>query len=157
MSKPSGYYLTGGFYFAADGSGPYVLDTAGNMVLANQQTPLTKTAATWTYAAAAGGIVNTTTAVTIKAAPTAPLRNYLTSLQISYDTLTSGTELVIRDGAGGTVLWRLNINTSSAPRSVDFYFAVPLSGSPGNLLEVATVTATGSGGIYVNAQGFVGA
>jgi hypothetical protein len=58
----------------------------------------------WNSAAAASGIVNTTTAVTIAAAPISPTRNYLISLQVAHDALGAVTELAIRDGAGGTVL-----------------------------------------------------
>lgn len=120
--------------------------------------------ASWSYAAAASGIVNTTTAVTIKAAPTAvnagftgtrALRNYLTGLQIGNDTLGTATELVIRDGAGGTVLWRLKLQTTAnALRSIEF--KTPLKGTAGNLLEVCTLTASTTGGVWVNAQGYVG-
>ena len=67
----------------------------------------------WTFASAASGIVNTTTAVTIAAAPTAPTRNYLTSLQVAHDTLGAATELAIRDGAGGAVLWRHKLQTAA--------------------------------------------
>jgi len=34
-----------------------------------------------------------------------------------------------------------------------FNFDVPLRGSPGNLLEVAILTAV-TGGVYINCQGF---
>ncbi len=106
----------------------------------------------WNSAAAASGIVNTTTAVTIAAAPTSPTRNYLTSLQVAHDTLGAATELAIRDGAGGTVLWRHKLQTV-ANENMTFNFDVQLRGSPGNLLEVVTLTAV-TGGVYVNAQGF---
>ena len=59
----------------------------------------------WSYAGAAAGIANTTTAVTIKAA-VAGKRNYVTDLQLSHATLGAATEIAIRDGAGGSVLWR---------------------------------------------------
>ena len=61
----------------------------------------------WVYAAASGGITNTTTAATLVAAQAAGVRNYLTILQISSDVLGAATEIAIRDGAGGTVLWRV--------------------------------------------------
>jgi len=110
----------------------------------------------WLYAAAASGIVNTTIAVTIKAADP-NFRNYLSSLQIAHDVLGAVTEIVIRDGAAGTVLWRSKLQTpaievgSCAP----IEFNPPLKGSSNTLLEVATLTAV-TGGVYVNAQGFVG-
>jgi hypothetical protein len=108
----------------------------------------------WSFASAASGIVNTTTAVTIKAA-VAGQRNYLASLQISHPTLGAATELAIRDGASGTVLWRVELKTTAMP-AAGFFFPVPLKGTAGNLLEVVTLTATVTGGVYVNAQGFTG-
>jgi hypothetical protein len=121
--------------------------------------------ASWSYAAANLGIVNTTTAVTIKAAPTAQsapyggtavaLRNYLTSLDVTSDTLGAATELAIRDGAGGTVLWRIKLPTT-AMQARQFVFPSPLKGTAGNLLEVVTLTASVTGGVWVNAQGYVG-
>ncbi len=63
---------------------------------------------TWSYAAAASGIVNTTTAVTIKAA-VASQRGNITALQVNAEALGAATEFAIRDGAGGTVLWRIKI------------------------------------------------
>ena len=106
----------------------------------------------WSYAAAASGIVNTTTAVTIKAA--AGARNFLCSLQIQTATLGGATELVVRDGAAGTVIWRTQLQTTALPLT-EISFETPLVGSSGNLLEVATLTGV-TGGVYVNAQGYVG-
>jgi len=107
----------------------------------------------WTFASATAGIANTTTAVTLKAAPAqASQRNYLTDLQLQSATLGAATELAIRDGAGGAVLWRTQLQTTALPL-VSINFQTPLKGSPGNLLEVVTLTAV-TGGVYVNAQGF---
>ena len=109
----------------------------------------------WTYSAAASGILNTTTAVTIKAAPAqATLRNYITDLQIMAEALGTATELAVRDGAGGTVLWRTKIPTAGNTAGWDVGFQTPLRGTPGNLLEVVTLTASVTGAVYVNAQGF---
>lgn len=106
----------------------------------------------WNYAAAAGGISNTTTAVTIKAAAGAGVRNVISGLQISAGALGAGTEVAIRDGAGGTVLWRTMVTTSGV--NAAFELPVPIIGSENTLLEVVTLTATITGGVYVNAQGF---
>lgn len=105
----------------------------------------------WSYAAAASGIANTTTAVTIIAA-TSGKRNYITDIQISHATLGGATEFAIRDGAGGTVLWRMTFGTTAQDFGI-YQFKVPLFGSIGTLLEVVTLSAV-SGGVYVNAQGF---
>jgi hypothetical protein len=106
----------------------------------------------WQFAVPAGGIVNTTTAVTMQAAGVAPLRNYLANLQISHDTLGAVTELAIRDGAGGTVLWRIKLQVA-AVEQLYFAFPQPLQGTAATLIEVVTLTAV-IGGVYVNAQGF---
>lgn len=109
----------------------------------------------WNYASASGGISNTTTAVTLKAAAGASVRNYLKSLQLDAGTLGAATEIAIRDGAGGTVLWRGLIGTAGlAGRNI--VFDPPLKGTANTLLEVVTLTATVTGSVYVNAQGFTG-
>jgi len=108
----------------------------------------------WSYPAASGGILNTTTAVTIKAAAGAGLRNYIRSVQISAEALTNAAELVIRDGAAGTVLWRTKIGTGGLLGGRDIVFKTPLKGTANTLLEVVTLTASGAGAVYFNAQGF---
>lgn len=106
----------------------------------------------WQYAAAASGIANTTTAVTIKAAAAAGIRNYITGCQVSHATLGGVTELVIRDGAAGTVIWRATLGTT-AVENTNFVFSQPIRGTAATLLEVATLTAV-TGGVYTNCQGF---
>ena len=114
---------------------------------------VTRHSSGWNFASAAGGIVNTTAAVTLKAAPAdATTRNYITDLQIQSATLGGATELAIRDGAGGTVLWHTQLQTTALPM-VAFNFQSPLQGSLGNLLEVVTLTAV-TGGVWINAQGY---
>lgn len=108
----------------------------------------------WQYAAAASGIVNTTTAVTFKAAAGAGLRNYCTSIDIMWEALTNATELAIRDGASGTVIWRTKI-PSGVAGSKSVTFPVPLKGTAATLMEVVTLTASVAGAVYFNATGFV--
>lgn len=127
------------------------MSSAGSMV----NLPYSVPEATWSYVAAASGIVNTTTAVTIKAAAAAGLRNYITNIQVMSDTLTNATELAVRDGAAGAVLWRTKIGTVGIPSTIDINFNVPLRGTAATLLEVVTLTASGAGAVYFNAQGFV--
>lgn len=105
----------------------------------------------WAYAAAAGGIVNTTTAVTLIAAPGAGLVAYITSMQVSWDGLAGVPELVVRSGAGGTVIWRMMLYGTGW---INVDFTTPLAASVNNLLEAATLTAD-AGRVYINAQGFV--
>lgn len=71
------------------------------------------------------------------------------------EALTTATELAIRDGAGGTVLWRIKIPTGGLP-TADFQFVSPLRGTAATLLEVVTLTASGAGAVYVNVQGYSG-
>jgi hypothetical protein len=106
----------------------------------------------WTYAAAAGGITNTTTAVTIKTAAGAGVRNCVAGLQISSTALLNQTEVALRDGAAGTVLWRENIRTSGVES--EHMFPVAICGTANTLLEIVTLTASGTGSVYVNVQGF---
>jgi hypothetical protein len=132
---------------------------AGNPQFVSGATPLpvsthgTDRTSMWRYAAAAGGITNSTTAVTIKTAAGAGLRNYITGLQLMADPLTTATEVAIRDGAAGTVIWRTKVPTGGLP-TVLVDFDVPLVGTANTLLEVVTLTASGGGSVYVNAQGF---
>lgn len=111
----------------------------------------------WAYVPAVGGISNTTTAVTIKAAAGTGLRNYISAIQISTNSaLGTATVLAVRDGAGGTVLWRQAIPTTINPAGWSFTFPTPLRGTADTLLEVVTLTASTTGAVWVNAQGFVG-
>lgn len=109
---------------------------------------------TWGYAAAASGILNTTTAVTFKAA-VASQRGNISAVQINAEALGAATELAIRDGAAGTVLWRIKIPTAGLSQQ-QFTFDPPLRQAAVNtLLEVVTLTASVTGAVYFNAQGFM--
>mgnify|MGYP007071586322 CR=1 FL=1 len=126
---------------------------SGNTVAASVLPGLTTSF--WNYAAAASGIVNTTTAVTVKAAAGASVRNYISSIDIEWDTLGAATEFAIRDGAAGTVIYRTKLNTAAGRKTVNF--PVPLRGTANTLVEVVTLTASVTGGVFVNLQGFTGA
>lgn len=103
----------------------------------------------WSYAAVAGGITNTTE-VTIKAAAGAGIRNYVTHIDLSNESATTATEVVIKDGAGGTVMWRGYARTSG--NSNDYFFDPPLRFTANTAVVVACVT-TGTATL-INAQGF---
>lgn len=111
--------------------------------------------ADWSYAAASSGIVNSNVAVTIKAAGTGVLRNYITWIDIWSEALGTATEVAIRDGAGGTVLWRTKIGTGGLTGGRYIQLPSPIRGSAATLLEVITITASGSGAVYFNAGGYV--
>lgn len=138
----------------SDGSNIYMHrgDTSGNAYVVNQ--PFAVSASRWQYAPPTGGIVNTTTAVTFIAAAGASVRNYVTYIQFDWDALGTATELVVRDGAAGTVIWRRKIPAGVA--GMDECIVGPLKGTANTLLEVATLTASVTGGVYFNAQGFQG-
>jgi hypothetical protein len=115
--------------------------------------PYESEANTWSYAAAAGGLVNTT-GVTAKAAAGAGLRNYITSIQVTNSNQTTGTEVLVRDGAAGTVLHRGWANANSGYTAT---FPIALRGTANTLVEIAEVTTTATAGVLVNLQGYVGA
>jgi len=107
----------------------------------------------WSYAAESGGLVNSTAAVVIKAASGANVRNYITSVQVMAEALTNATELTIENG-DGTVLWRTKITTAGLPTD-QIRFDDPIRSTANQSLQVRTVTASGTGAVYVNAQGYV--
>lgn len=118
-------------------------------------TQLAITNSRWQYAAAAGGLSNTTTAVTVCPAQGAGLRCYMTNLQLDTSALGVATEVVVRDGAAGTVIWRGLVGTAGVPAE-NIVFSTPLKGTANTLMEVATLTASVTGSVYVNTQGFNG-
>lgn len=106
---------------------------------------------TWNYAAASGGIANTT-AVTIKAAAASGIRNYLRSLQV-INSAAVASEFSVRDGSAGTVLYRGYVPASMTAQQ-QINFEPPLRGTAATLMEVAmTTTATAT---MFNAQGWTG-
>jgi hypothetical protein len=108
----------------------------------------------WSFASIASGILNTTVATTIKAA-VAGQRGNLASLQIQHEPLGAATELVVRDGAAGAVMFRMKLPLTTAQAPILIHFNPPLRQAAVNtLMEVATLTASITGAVYVNAQGF---
>lgn len=115
------------------------------------------TGATWSYAAASGGITDTSD-VTLAAAPTNGRRNYLCALQVFNADPTVNTELVIKDGS--TVLWRMMLPAGrvastqfAQPTSISFPVAIRQPTAETALTAAAVTT---SGEVYVNAQGYIG-
>lgn len=133
---------------SSDDTADLVTTLAGAVIVR----PFTIPEQQWSYAAAASGIVNTTTAVAVKAAGSAGIKNYVTGMQIQHATLGGATELVIRDGAGGTVLFRTQLQTTALPLT-NIEFPCPIQGTAATLLEIATLTAV-TGGVYVNLNGY---
>lgn len=104
---------------------------------------------TWLYAAASGGITNGT-AVTIKAAGATGVRHCITALQVENTDQQDSTEFSIRDGSGGTVLWRWKLLTGG--HGVAPPIQTPICGSAATLLEV--ICATSGTVTFFNAQGY---
>lgn len=104
---------------------------------------------TWTYAAAAGGIVNTT-GITAKAAAGTGIRNYVTGVTLSNNSATA-TDFQIRDGASGTVLFRAMLPANAA--NVCFTFPTPIKGTANTLIEIACGTT--SSATFANLTGYV--
>ncbi|CAB4213319.1 hypothetical protein UFOVP1451_10 [uncultured Caudovirales phage] len=105
----------------------------------------------WQYAAAAGGITNSTADVAIKAAGAASIRNYITSISIMSEALATATELVIKEGA--SVIFRTKIPLAGQPLA-HIRFPTPLKGAAATQLNVALLTASATGAVYFNAQGY---
>lgn len=103
----------------------------------------------WVYAAASGGIVNTTD-VAAKAAAGAGLRNYIYGAQIKNANAVAG-EFVIKDGAA--VLWRGHL-AANMLNAEELNFKPPLKGTANTAVNIACIT-TGQQ-VYANLQGGVG-
>ena len=100
----------------------------------------------WSYAAASGGVINTTD-VALAAAAGAGLRRYITTMTLSNNSATA-TEVVLKDGA--TVIWRGHL-PANAP-NVQVNFANPLKTAANAALNFACITTAAA--VYVNAQGY---
>lgn len=101
----------------------------------------------WSYAAAAGGITNTSD-VTLRAAPGAGKSIYVTSVQIQ-NTSATATEVVLKSGS--TVLFRCSAQSNTG--GANFTFARPLQVANNTALTAACLTTATV--TYVNAQGYV--
>lgn len=100
----------------------------------------------WQYAAASGGITNTSDVV-LQAAAGAGIKNYLTGLSVANASATA-TEVVVKDGS--TVIWRSYVAANLTLK--DIPFPTPLQSTANAALNVACIT-TGTQ-TYVNAQGY---
>lgn len=101
----------------------------------------------WQYAAASGGITDTTD-VALVAAQGAGIKNYLTGLSVANANATA-SEIVIKDGAS-TVIWRMYLAANAPIQSIKF--VTPLQSSANTALNVACIT-TGTQ-TYINVQGY---
>lgn len=112
----------------------------------------------WYYASGATPILsNTTTAVTIKTAAGASVRNYIDACQLTTTAFGASVPLALRDGAGGTVRFALTVPTAGFLQPVLINFSPPLQGTANTLWEVVTTTANTTGTVTLNCQGHTGA
>lgn len=132
--------------YAAVASGD-TADYVSTLVGAQIIKPFSIPEADWSYAAATGGIINTTDVVA-KAAGAAGIRNYVTGIQLR-NTNAVATEFVIKDGA--TVIWRTQLPASMAG-SMEVEFPSPLKGAAATAINIACIT-TGAA-VYANLQGY---
>jgi hypothetical protein len=100
----------------------------------------------FSYASAAGGVVNTTDVV-LAAAAGAGLRRYVCSIGLSNNSATA-TEVVLKDGS--TVIWRGHLPANAPNLHIDF--STPLKTSANAALNFACITTAAA--VYVNAQGY---
>lgn len=101
----------------------------------------------WQYAAASGGITNTSDVV-LQAAAGAGIKNYLTGLTLANASATA-TEVVVKDG-GSTVIWRMYLAANAPIQNIKFI--TPLQSTANTALNVACIT-TGTQ-TYISAQGY---
>jgi hypothetical protein len=142
----AGRALTANYAAVATGD---VADLITTLYGALIQKPYAIPESDWSYAAAAGGIINTTD-VPVRAAGAAGIRNYVTSATFSNASATVATEVVIKDGAS-TVLWRGFLPANAA--NVAVTFPNPLRGTAATAVNVACIT-TGAA-VYANLQGYI--
>lgn len=116
--------------------------------------PFSTRALSWSYGVSTG-ITNSTTAVTIKAAAGSGIRNCVTGIDISADALGTATVVAIRDGAGGSVIWATKLQTAGLVNGFTKAFVSPICSSTNSLLEWVTLTASTTGTVYLQAQGYV--
>lgn len=142
-NRVAGRALTAAYTSVATGDTADLITTLqGVLVVRQNQIPELE----WSYAAASGGIINTTDVV-LAAAAGAGLRRYLTTLTLSNNSATA-TEVVVKDGA--TVIARFMLG-ANAP-TVNIRFADPIKTSANAALNIACITAAAA--VYANAQGY---
>jgi hypothetical protein len=111
------------------------------------------TGSDWSYAAASGGIVSSTAAVSVNAGTTGQ-RTWLSSCQLMSDQGGTATEFVIRNASNSAVLWRTKLPSSGITFGNSYTFDPPLQSLASSGLEIVALTSS-TNAIYFNAQGFV--
>jgi hypothetical protein len=121
--------------------------TSGQQVITKSYAP---SEVTFQYATPVATPVTTTTAVALRAAGAASIRNHLTNIQLINTNAQAGA-VSVQDGT--TVIWSTWLPASMvAP--VSFQFDIPLRGTAATAMNF--VANTGGMSIYVSAQGYQG-
>lgn len=123
--------------------------TIATQIGAYVQKPYSIPEADWSYVAPSGG-KTATGGVTIIAAAAAGIRNYITGMQIA-NSGAAGTEVQIKDGAGGAVIWRGYIGAAAGSTQVTFQS--PIKSTAATLLELDLSSST-TVAVFVNCQGY---
>lgn len=149
---PSGSRVNGVVPLACNSSGTNCAPVAGD---ANGQVVQPAASSTfWAYTPPTGVITNSATAVVVRNAAGSGIRNYVLSMQCTATALGAATELVILDGA--TVVWRTQIGTAGLPNVADINFNPPLRGTANTSVSIQTLTASVTGSVHCNLQGYTG-
>lgn len=120
--------------------------TTGQQVIVKQHAP---SEVTWQYATPVATPVTTTTAVVLRTAGAASIRNHVTAIQLINTSATAGA-VSIQDGT--TVIWSTWLPANmTAP--CDFVFDVPLRGTAATAINFVANAAMN---IFVSAQGYQG-
>lgn len=104
-------------------------------------------------AAASGGVSNSTADQTLAASAGAGIRNYLTQFDLMCEALGTASEITIRDGSGGTVLWRTKVGTAGLPLT-SVTFPNPKKTTAATALIWKMETASGTGACFGNGSVF---
>jgi hypothetical protein len=149
MSKAHLYVKT------ADGRDvPVIGDQFGNVAAGGasggggQSAAATADTKGWAYAAASGGITDTSD-VTLESAPGAKMHNYITAIQVINKHASTGTEIVVKSGS--TILFRQWAGEGG--NGFVITFPRPLVAAVNTALTAACIT--NSTATYINAQGFI--
>jgi len=132
----------------------YVEQSTGNVKQATGVVVINGASDRWLrYVPPTGGITNSTAGVVVFSSQAS--RNiHVMGGQCYSDALGAATDLELREGTGGSAIWRTRVPTAGIPQTIDIKFNPPLRLNTNVLLEMATATASVTGGVYCNWQGY---
>lgn len=104
----------------------------------------------WNFTVPAGGIVSSSSAQQAKAAPGAGIRNFVTWIDVSHDTLSAATELMVLSGS--IVIYRSKLQTSASEGKL-ISLPTPLKGGVNEAINIQ-LSASVTGGVFVSCGGY---